>query len=137
MYVALGLGFLSKGPIVLVLVALTLVPYLAPSARLRPGLGLLADGWGLLLFLVLALSWPVPVLLDDPNAARVWYLEMARRRAAGSAPSAPRDPGGRLALDDRALDVVATMAVFLPFLPRGGPPGPASGSPGGGRSATW
>ena len=54
MYGALGLGFLSKGPIIVVLAALTLVPYLALVGRLRTGLGRLFDGWGLLLFVALA-----------------------------------------------------------------------------------
>src|SRR5262249_39038831 len=82
-YVALGLGFLSKGPIVVILAALGLVPYLVLTGRLRTGLCRLADGWGLFLFLVLALSWPIPVLLTDPNAARVWFLEMGQK--AGTA----------------------------------------------------
>src|SRR4051812_33009824 len=43
LYGALGLGFLSKGPIVVVLAALTLVPYLALVGRLGSGLRRLAD----------------------------------------------------------------------------------------------
>ena len=53
------------------------------AGRFREGLRPLADGGAWLLFLLLALSWPVPVLLDDPNAARVWYLEMGQK--AGTA----------------------------------------------------
>jgi 4-amino-4-deoxy-L-arabinose transferase-like glycosyltransferase len=121
LYIALGLGFLTKGPIILVLVALTLVAYLATVGALGRGLGLLADGRGLLLFLVLALSWPVLVLLDDPNAARVWYLEMAMK--AGSAGVSPHRRREILAADWPWMTapwmIVATMAVFLPFLPRG------------------
>ena len=120
-YVALGLGFLTKGPIILVLVALTLATYLATVGRLGRGFGRLADGRGLLLFLVLALSWPVLVLLDDPNAARVWYLEMAMK--AGSAGVSPHRHREILAADWPWMTapwmIVASMAVFLPFLPRG------------------
>ena len=120
-YVALGLGFLTKGPIILVLVALTLVPYLATVGGSAGGSACLADGRGLLLFLVLALSWPVLVLLDDPNAARVWYLEMAMK--AGSAGVSPHRHREILAADWPWMTapwmIVATMAVFLPFLPRG------------------
>src|SRR5262249_20151328 len=60
MYAALGLGFLCKGPIAVVLAAVALVPYLACARRLRSGLRLLADARGAALFLVLALSWPLP-----------------------------------------------------------------------------
>src|SRR4051794_14284828 len=55
---ALGLGFLCKGPIILVLVGLAVVPYLVVTRRLAAGAWRLADLWGLLLFLFLALSWP-------------------------------------------------------------------------------
>ena len=100
MYGAIGLGFLTKGPVVILLVALTIVPYLACVRQLRRGLGLLFDGWGILLFVLLALSWPVPVLLADPNALMVWKLEMGQK--AGTAgighhrwrrPSRPTGPG--------------------------------------------
>ena len=120
-YIALGLGFLTKGPIILVLVALTLTTYLATVGQFRRGFGRLADGRGLLLFLVLALSWPVLVLIDDPNAARVWYLEMAMK--AGSAGISPHRHREILAADWPWMTapwmILASMAVFLPFLPRG------------------
>lgn len=83
MYLAMGLGFLTKGPIVLIVAAIALVPYLATAGRLRRDLRLLVDGRGILLFALLALSWPVPVLLSDPKAIDVWYLEMAQK--AGTA----------------------------------------------------
>jgi 4-amino-4-deoxy-L-arabinose transferase-like glycosyltransferase len=119
-YTALGLGFLSKGPIVVILAALTLVPYLALSGQLRTGLGRLADGWGLLLFLMLALCWPIPVLLTDPNAARVWYLEMGQK--AGSAGISHHRHHDILAAEwvwmTAPWVVLATLAVLRPFLPR-------------------
>ena len=78
-YLALGLGFLCKGPIILLLVGLTVVPYLAAIGRLGTGLQRLADGAGLLIFLGLALSWPVPILLRDSNALGVWMMEIGQK----------------------------------------------------------
>lgn len=121
MYAAMGLGFLTKGPVIVLLVGLTIVPYLACARRLRRGLSLLADGWGAGLFLLLALSWPVPVLLNDPNAARVWLLEMGQK--AGGAGITHHRWRGPLAADWPSMTlpwvVIATMALALPFLKRG------------------
>ena len=78
-YLALGLGFLCKGPIMLLLVGLTVVPYLAAIGCLGTGLRRLGDGAGLLIFLGLALSWPVPVLLRDSNALGVWMMEIGQK----------------------------------------------------------
>jgi 4-amino-4-deoxy-L-arabinose transferase-like glycosyltransferase len=76
---ALGLGFLTKGPVILLIVGLAVVGYLATSRRLRSGLRSLSDGWALAVFVVLALAWPVPVVLREPSAARVWWLELAQK----------------------------------------------------------
>jgi 4-amino-4-deoxy-L-arabinose transferase-like glycosyltransferase len=118
MYGAVGLGFLTKGPVVILLVALTILPYLACARRLGRGLRLLADGWGAVLFLFLALSWPVPVLLADPNAARVWIIEMGQKAGtAGIGHHRWRPP---LAADWPWMTlpwaVVATTALALPFV---------------------
>ncbi len=78
-YLALGLGFLCKGPVILLLVGLTLVPYLAVIGGSRTGLRRLADGPGLWIFVGLALSWPVPVLLRDPHAFAVWMTEIGQK----------------------------------------------------------
>ena len=45
-YAAMGLGFLCKGPIVLLLVGMTVVPYLATTGRLVTGARRLIDGRG-------------------------------------------------------------------------------------------
>src|SRR5262249_42646441 len=79
------------------------------------------DGWGATVFVALALSWPVPVLLNDPNAARVWMLEMGQKAGvAGIAHLHQRLP---LAADWPWVTlpwvVIATLAVILPFLKRG------------------
>lgn len=121
LYVALGLGFLTKGPIILILVALALTPYLVIAGRFREGVGLLTDWRGGLLFLVVALSWPVPVLLHDPLAARVWYLEMGQK--AGTAGVTHHRHHELLAVEWPMMTapwgVLATLGVLLPFLPRG------------------
>jgi 4-amino-4-deoxy-L-arabinose transferase-like glycosyltransferase len=129
LYAAVGLGFLTKGPVVVLLVALTVVPYLACARRLRQGLWLLPDGWGLVLFVFLALSWPVPVLLADPNAARVWIIEMGQKAGtAGIGHHRWRPP---LAADWPWMTlpwaVVATTGLALPF----------TKSPEGSQTKTW
>lgn len=78
-HAALGLGVLSKGPVILGLVALTLVPYLALARRLRAGLRALGDLRGFALFVVLSLCWPVPVVLSDSSALGVWSLEIGQK----------------------------------------------------------
>ena len=70
---------MTKGPIILLLVGVTVVPYLAFARRLMPGLRKLGDGWGLLIFVSLALGWPAAVLATDPGALRVWSLEMSEK----------------------------------------------------------
>ncbi len=67
-YYALGLGFLTKGPVILLLVATTVIPYLIFSGRLAWGLRRLADPLGLVLVAILALSWPIAVLVADSSA---------------------------------------------------------------------
>ncbi len=118
LYTALGLGMLCKGPIVVAIVAVTVVPYLACTRRLRSGLALLADLRGAVLFLLLALSWPVPVLLDDPNALKVWLLEMGQKTGAAGI---PHPYHGRHPLVAAwpwmtlPWSLVATLALILPF----------------------
>jgi 4-amino-4-deoxy-L-arabinose transferase-like glycosyltransferase len=115
-YTALGLGFLCKGPIGVLVAAVTLVPYLLCARRLGTGLRRLADGWGLLVFAVLALSWPVPVLLGDPNALKLWMLEMGQKTGAAGIAHRPRVP---LAVEWPEMTapwlVLATGGVLLPF----------------------
>ena len=118
-YAAMGLGFLTKGPIIVALVALTLVPYLLTIGRLRAGARHLADGRGVLIFVLLALSWPVPVWLNDPNAARVWVLEMGQK--TGTAGIAHHHKREILAADwfwmTAPWVILATMALVSPCLP--------------------
>jgi 4-amino-4-deoxy-L-arabinose transferase-like glycosyltransferase len=78
-HASLALGFLTKGPVILLLVAVTVIPYLTFSRRLAWGLRRLAAGWSLPVFAALALSWPVAVLMQDPNALGVWTMEMSEK----------------------------------------------------------
>jgi len=78
-YAALGLGFLTKGPVILLLVLVALIPYLSFSGRLAWGMRRLVHGWGLSLFVILVFGWPTLVLRADPQASRVWLSEMAEQ----------------------------------------------------------
>lgn len=114
---ALGLGFLCKGPVALVLVLIAVVPYLLGTGRLKPGARLLVSGWGMLVMLALALSWPVPVALSDPNAVGVWLLEMGQK--AGSAGVTHHRKRDVLATEWPGMTapwtVIALIGLALPF----------------------
>jgi 4-amino-4-deoxy-L-arabinose transferase-like glycosyltransferase len=117
-YAALGLGFLTKGPIILMLVSVTIIPYLIVSRQLVRGLRCLADRWGLLLFAAMAASWPMAVLRQDPNAWRVWLVEMSEKTGVlqtlphrRHSPLAEQWPGMML-----PWSLIAIVAVALPFL---------------------
>jgi 4-amino-4-deoxy-L-arabinose transferase-like glycosyltransferase len=119
LYATLGLGFLTKGPIIVMLVAVTIIPYLIVSHRVAEGLRNLVDGWGLLLFAAMAASWPMAVLRQDPNAWRVWLVEMSEKTGIWQtlphhrhSPLAAQWPGMML-----PWSLIAMVAVILPFLP--------------------
>ncbi len=78
-YTALALGFLTKGPIVLLLVAVTIIPFLVFDRRLKGGLAALVSGPGLAVFVLIGSSWPIAVLIENPAAAQVWLLEMSEK----------------------------------------------------------
>ncbi len=117
-YAALGLGVLTKGPIILMLVSVTIIPYLIVSRRLAGGLRGLVDGWGLLLFAAMAASWPLAVLRQDPNALRVWLVEMSEKTGVlqtlphrRHSPLVEQWPGMML-----PWSLIAMVAAALPFL---------------------
>lgn len=127
-YAAMGLGLLCKGPIVLLLVGMTVLPYLMTIGRLATGVRRLADGPGLLLFTSLALCWPVPVLISDPHALGVWSTEIGQK--TGLLQIAHRDrsvlglampllalPWPVLAMAGAALPLVRGRRVRLPWRP--------------------
>jgi 4-amino-4-deoxy-L-arabinose transferase-like glycosyltransferase len=114
---ALGLGFLCKGPIILLLVGLTIVPYLVVTRRLATGARRLADLCGLLLFLGLALSWPARVLAEDPNAWGVWMAEIGQK--TGILPIAHRQRailGLELPVLALPWSVMAVVGIALPLV---------------------
>lgn len=116
-YTALGMGFLTKGPIVLLLAGVTLIPYLAFARRLTSGLRRLGDIWGLVIFASFSLGWPTAVLVNDPGALRVWSLEMSEKTGLSHilehrwhAPLIGQWPGLVL-----PWTLIAAVAVFLPI----------------------
>ncbi len=114
---ALGLGFLTKGPIILLLVFVALIPYLSFSGRLAWGMRRLVHGWGLLLFVILAFGWPALVLRADPQASRVWLLEMAEKTGLSRILEHRRH--SMLAAQWPAMvlpwTLIAALALALPF----------------------
>jgi 4-amino-4-deoxy-L-arabinose transferase-like glycosyltransferase len=116
-HLALALGFLTKGPVILLLVAATVIPYLLFSGRLACGLRRLVDPSGLLLFVVLALSWPVTVLLADSSAAQVWLLEMSEKTGVSQILEHRRHPLLVAQWPGMVLPwtLIAFVAVIMPF----------------------
>lgn len=81
-HVALGLGFLCKGPVILAIVAAGLVPWGAATGRMRRLAHLAFDPAAAPVSLALAASWPLAVWSSDPNAAGVWLAEMGQKTGA-------------------------------------------------------
>ena len=140
---AMGLGFLCKGPIVVLIVGVTVIPYLAMTGRLRSWLEPACQHPG---------AFPVPcadpLLAGSRPAQRppcAWGLDDRDRTEDGDPPDPPSgaQPVLGLALPLLALPwpVVALAGLIQPFgLPRvraAMEAIPRSGSRGGGRSATW
>lgn len=122
MWIALGFGFLCKGPIILLLTILALAPYLAVTGRLKSDWGALVHPWGIAAFTAMALSWPLMVLLRIPEAWEIWYLEMAMK--AGSAGVGNETKSREILATQWPLMtgpwvIPATAALALPFLKRG------------------
>lgn len=116
-YAALGLGFLTKGPIILLLAGVTLLPYLALHRRLSWGVRRLASVRGTLSFVAIAFSWPAVVLLQDRTAARVWALEMSEKTGLSQILAHRRHPPlvGEWPGMVLPWTLIAALAVALPF----------------------
>lgn len=119
-HAALGLGFLCKGPIILVVTSAAIVPYLIQAGRLRPGLRRLADAGGLLIFIATAMSWPAAVAWHDPNAPGVWMTEMSEKTGLLGMLEHRRYSllAGYWPEMTFPWSIVAMAALILPFLPR-------------------
>jgi 4-amino-4-deoxy-L-arabinose transferase-like glycosyltransferase len=131
-HAALGLGFLCKGPIILMLTAVAILPPLVQAGRLRPGLRRLVDAPGLLIFAAIAASWPAAVAWHDANAPRLWLMEMSEKTGVlgtlshrWHAPLVRYWPAMMF-----PWSIVAMAALVLPFLARASRAGA-----GGGRSS--
>jgi hypothetical protein len=119
-WVAMGLGFLSKGPVILLIALLALVPYLLASRRFVVGSRAILSGTGVLAFLVLSFGWPVAVLLSDPNAAKIWWLEMGQKAGtAGITHHKQRSFINDWPWMTAPWSLLATWALVSPFLGRG------------------
>ncbi len=119
-WAAMGLGFLSKGPIAVILPAFAIVPYLLFSRRLVAGGMALASVSGILAFLLLSLSWPVSVVISNPRAADVWWLEMGQKAgAAGITHHRQRWLVSDWPWMTVPWTLLATWGVVAPFLGRG------------------
>lgn len=81
-HVALGLGFLCKGPVILAIVAAALLPWGIVSSKARSIARLALHPVGLPIGLALALGWPAAVWLGEPNAAGVWTAEIGQKTGA-------------------------------------------------------
>ncbi|AMV40362.1 ArnT family glycosyltransferase [Planctomyces sp. SH-PL62] len=115
-HVAMGLGFLCKGPIILAIVGTTLLPFGLLARRFREIARLAFDPWGGLAFLTLALSWPLPVWWVDPNAVGVWIAEMGQK--TGALPIVHRERVGFLAQWPALIApwvVAGISGAILPF----------------------
>jgi 4-amino-4-deoxy-L-arabinose transferase-like glycosyltransferase len=73
----MGLGVLSKGPLVFLHVGIALLAH-GYCYRTRPGAGRLAHAAGLGLMLAIAAPWPAYVLTHVPHAAALWTMETTR-----------------------------------------------------------
>jgi 4-amino-4-deoxy-L-arabinose transferase-like glycosyltransferase len=141
---ALGLGFLCKGPIVLMLTSAAIVPYLIQAGRLGPGLRRLVDAPGLLIFAAIAASWPVAVAWRDPDAPRLWLMEMSEKTGVlgilihrRHTPLVREWPNMMF-----PWSIVAMASLILPFLPGVSRAGEGDGRPSGAQrtselSPTW
>ena len=117
-YCALGLGFLTKGPVILLLVGVTLIPYLALDRRLSWGLRRLALRLGCLdLRGAGARAGRSPSCLQDPGRPRVWALEMSEKTGLSQILEHRRHPLLAAQWPGMVLPwtLIAPMAVMLPF----------------------
>ena len=81
-HLAIGLGFLCKGPVIWLWVGLPVVGFLATQRRVGSGLRRLIDLPGLLILAVLVLVWPLAVAVRYPESMGVWWLEIGQKTGA-------------------------------------------------------
>jgi 4-amino-4-deoxy-L-arabinose transferase-like glycosyltransferase len=76
-YASIGLGVLSKGPLVFLHVGLALGAY-TWSVRQRPRAAVLAHAIGVAIMLAIALPWPAYVFTHVENVVALWKMETTR-----------------------------------------------------------
>ncbi|QDU59816.1 Undecaprenyl phosphate-alpha-4-amino-4-deoxy-L-arabinose arabinosyl transferase [Planctomycetes bacterium Pan216] len=105
-WLAMALSLLAKGPVgpFLILPVVTLHAMWLPGKRHR---WRWLDPVGIVLFLGVSLSWPVAVLMNEPNAWGVWRAEALGRFL--------RDPNGVVRIP--FYYVVAALWLTLPWTP--------------------
>lgn len=81
-HVAIGLGFLCKGPVILAIVAAAIVPWATLAGLGRRLAHLMFDPIGLPIAAALMLGWPLAAWRADPNAAGVWAAEIGQKTGA-------------------------------------------------------
>ncbi len=118
-FAALGLGFLSKGPIVLMLTSVAIIPYLIQTGRPGALVRRLLDVPGVLIFVAMAASWPAAVYRHDSNALAIWLMEISEKTGVLGTLLHRRYPP--LARQWPSMmfpwSVVAMVSLILPFLP--------------------
>src|SRR5207248_1479425 len=75
-YMATALGFLAKGPIIFIHLAIPIALYHFLKKRRPPG-GFWLHLLGIAIFVAIVLPWPLYVLRHIPNAKDVWWYESA------------------------------------------------------------
>ena len=78
-WVAVGLGFLCKGPAIALWAGVPVAGFLLARRRLGAGLRVLVDPWGLAACAGLVLAWPLAVAWHHPEAWGVWWLEVGQK----------------------------------------------------------
>ncbi len=113
-WLALGLGFLAKGPVALAVPLVAVLGYLAlgrrwrEMARLRPSL------LGLFLFLLLALPWYVAIIARHSDALGIWMRESFGRMSPTN--TSHSEPNPFYYLMGNFWGAAAPWVVLLPAL---------------------
>ncbi len=143
-YAALAAGFLSKGPIILMMTSAAIFPFLIQGGRLGAGLRRLVDVPGLLIFAATSAAWPVAVAWYDPNAPGLWLVEMSEKTGVLGTLAHRRHTPLAMLWPSMMFpwSLVAMAGVVLPFWPRvsqadGGDARACGVARAGGPSPTW
>jgi len=139
-YLALAVGFVFKGPIILLypLVGLTIFAFWGGRQSLRP---LLANPFAIIIALLIMVAWPVAAYLSDPGIIQGWQQETVGRMVGDLDTTAetPKLNKYLVGLTEYAVDVPWVVLPWLPLIVIGGWRARAYGwldRPGAGRLLT-